>query len=156
MHQSRNRHVRIFAAGIGHIVRRCPSLFNARNDLPPDRIVRIFLARDQIEKMRRDGERELVAREQYSAPFFIRKLEMLVELGQRRDPVFELPFPIVPEFRRGAGPIARSKRDELFSILLPLGKSEHFRCVDGKVKGIKECVNPSATPLGHTPNPYGK
>ena len=91
--------------------------------------------------MRGDGERELVAGKQDPAPFFIRKVEMLLELSQRRDPVFELPFPIVPEFRRGAGPVARSKRDELFSILLSLGKSEHFRFVNGKLKGVKERVN---------------
>ena len=28
---------------------------------------------------------------------------MLLELGERSDPVFELPFPIVPEFRRAVG-----------------------------------------------------
>src|SRR2546423_14673733 len=91
--------------------------------------------------MRGDGERELVAGEQYSDSFFIRKFEMVLELSQRGVPVLELTFPVVPEFRRGAGPIARSKRDELFSILLSLAKSEHFNVVDGKVKVVNKRVN---------------
>ncbi len=125
MHQSRDRHVRIFAARIGHIVGRGPGFLDPRNHLAPDGIVRI-IARDQVKKVRGDGERQLVAGEQDAAPFFIRKFEVLLELGQRRDPVFELPFPIVPEFRRDPGPIAGCVRDELFSIHFPLGKSEHF------------------------------
>ena len=71
MHQSRHRHVRILAAGIGHVVRRRPRLFDPRNDLAPNRAIRI-VALDQVEKMRRDGERELGAGKQHAAPFFIR------------------------------------------------------------------------------------
>ena len=41
MHQSRHRHVRIFAAGIGHVVRRRPSFLDSRNHLTPDRVIRI-------------------------------------------------------------------------------------------------------------------
>ena len=71
MHQARHRHVRIFAARIGHIVRRRPGLFDPRNDLTPDRTIRI-IALDQVEKMRRDRESELGAGKQHAAPFFIR------------------------------------------------------------------------------------
>ena len=53
MDQARHRHVRIFAARVGHVVRRRPGFFDPRNHLAPDRIVRI-VARDQVEKMRRD------------------------------------------------------------------------------------------------------
>ena len=125
MHQSRHRHVRIFAARIGHVVRRRPRFFDPRNDLTPDRAIRI-IALDQIEKMRRDGERELRAGKQNAAAFFIRKFEMLLELGERSDPIFQLPFPIIPEFGRDIGPIARRMRDELFSIHFANGKSNHF------------------------------
>src|SRR5450432_3568233 len=58
MDQSRYRHVRILAAGIGHIIGRGPCLLDPRNDLTPDRAIRIF-AFDQVEKMRRDGEGKL-------------------------------------------------------------------------------------------------
>ena len=127
MDQSRHRHVRIFAARIDHVVRRRPGLFDPRNDLAPDRVVGPAIAgtREEIEEMRSNGEGELVARQQHAAPFFIREFEVLLELGQRSDPVLELPFPVVPEFRRGARPVTRRERNELFSILFSLGKSEH-------------------------------
>src|SRR5438132_5755435 len=102
MHQSRHRHVRILTTGIGHVVRGGPSLFNTRNDLPPDWIVWIFVARNEIKKMRSDGEREFVARKQNAAAFFIAKIDPAaagLELNERGDPVLELPFPIVPKFR---------------------------------------------------------
>ena len=76
--------------------------------------------------MRRDGERELVAGKQNAAAFLFAKIDMLLELSERRDPVFELPFPIVPEFGRDLGPIARRMRDELFPIALFCRKSDHF------------------------------
>ncbi len=53
MHQTRHRHVRILTAGIGHIVRRRPRLFDPRDDLAANRAIRI-VALDQVEKMRRD------------------------------------------------------------------------------------------------------
>src|SRR6266704_6029273 len=105
--------MRIFATRIGHVVRRCPCFFNPRNNLTPDRIVRI-IARDQIKKMRSDREREFVAREQHSAALLLAKIEMLFELSERSDPVFELPFPVVPELRANITPRTWRMRDELF------------------------------------------
>src|SRR6266536_6611920 len=109
MHKPRNRYMRTSAAWVGHVVRGCPRLLDPRNHLSPDRIVGI-IARDQIEKMRGDRQREFVSREQNAAAFFLAKVEVFFELSEGRDPVFELPFPIVPEFGRnpaGAGPKAR-------------------------------------------------
>ena len=91
--------------------------------------------------MRRDGERELRPGEQNAAAFFIRKLQVLLELGERGDAVFQLPFPIVPELRRNVRPIARRVRDELFSIHFARGKSEHFSFVERKVNGLNNRVN---------------
>src|SRR5207244_12873615 len=105
-------------------VRRRPSLFDPRNHLTPDRIVRIFLARNQIEKMRSDCEREFVAAQQNPASFFIAKIDILLELTQRSHPVLELPFPIVPKFAWHALPIAGCMGNELFSIAI--SKRLHF------------------------------
>jgi hypothetical protein len=106
MNQTRHRHVRIFAAWVSHVVGRRPGFLDPRHDLAPDRIVRI-ITRNQVEEMRRNGEREFVAREQDAAAFFLAKIEMPVELSERCDPVPELPFPIIPEFRRHLRPISR-------------------------------------------------
>ena len=119
MHEPWHRHVRIFTTWIGHVVRRRPRFLDPRNDLTPDRIVRISFSRNQIEKMGRDGERELIAGEQDAAAFFLAKIKMLLELSERRDPVFELPFPIGPKFRRHIRPITRRVREELFPIAIP-------------------------------------
>jgi hypothetical protein len=59
------------------------------------------------------------------APFLFAKIDMLLELSERSNPILELPFPIVPEFRGDIGPIARRVRDELFSIALS-SQSDHF------------------------------
>ena len=42
MNQARNGHMRIFTAWVSHVVWGRPTLFDARNDLAPDRIVRII------------------------------------------------------------------------------------------------------------------
>ena len=124
MHQSWDGHVRIFAAGIGHVVGRRPGFFDSRDNLSPDGIVRIFAARDQIEKVRRDCEREFVAGKEHAAAFFVAKIDMLLELSERRDPVLELPFPIIPKFGRDMRPVPGRIRHEFFSIAIP--KRLHF------------------------------
>jgi hypothetical protein len=51
---------------------------------------------------------------------------MLLELRQGGDAILELPFPVVPEFRRDVREIAGRHSDELFSVLFACGKSKHF------------------------------
>src|SRR5436190_21314858 len=51
---------------------------------------------------------------------------MFLELRERGNPVFKLPFPILPEFRRRIWPISGRVRDEVFSVPIPRGKSIHF------------------------------
>src|SRR2546423_8134394 len=106
---------------------RRPGFFNPRDDLSPDRIVRILVARNQIEKVRRNGERELVPGKQNSAAFFVAKIDSAaagLELSQRGNPVLELPLPIIPKFRCYAWPVTRHMRHELFSVTIP--KRFHF------------------------------
>ncbi len=59
MHQTRHRHVRVLPARDRHFVRRLPALLDARDDLAADRTIRIVLL-DQVEKVRRDRQRQLV------------------------------------------------------------------------------------------------
>jgi len=59
---------------------------------------------------------------------------MSLELGERRNAVFQLPFPIVPKFRRSpavAGPVAWRVGAERFFLLNSLGEIHHVRiCVE--------------------------
>src|SRR4029453_3785841 len=77
MHQTGHRHVRIFAARVSHVVLRCPRLFDPWNNLTSDWIVRI-VSRDEVEKVRRDGEGKLVAGKQNPAAFPFAKIDMLL------------------------------------------------------------------------------
>ena len=58
MHQPRHRHVRILTARVRHVVRRRPGFLDPRDDLAPDRTIRI-IAFDQVEKMWRHRQGEL-------------------------------------------------------------------------------------------------
>ena len=108
--------------------------------MPPDWIVRIG-ARDQIEKVRGDRKREFVAREQNAAALFLVKIDMLLELSERCYPIFELPFPIVPEFRRNIRPVAWRVRSELFPIPFSCRESNHCNFENEKVKSVNNRVN---------------
>ena len=77
-----------------------------------------------IEEVRRDCERQFIAGKEHATAFFVAKIDMLFELGERSNAVLELPFPIVPKFARHTGPKARCMRHELFSIAIP--KRFHF------------------------------
>ncbi len=126
MHEAGHRHVRILAARVRHVVGRFPALLDAGNDLAANRAIRIVLL-DQVEKMRRDRERELRSGEQDAVAFVIRQVEMLLQLRERGDAILELPFPVVPEFRRHVGPVTRRVGNEVFSVDFACGKSVHFR-----------------------------
>jgi hypothetical protein len=117
--------VRVLPARIGHVVRRGPGFLDPWDDLAPNRAIGV-VSLDQVKKMGRDGESELGAGEENAAAFFIRQLQVLLELGERRHPIFQLPFPVIPKLRRNVRPVARRMRDELFSIHFTRGKSEHF------------------------------
>ncbi len=115
MYQSRYRHVRIFAARIGHVVRGCPGLLDPRNDLTPDWILGIVL-RHEVKKVWRNRERQFVALEQNAATLLVTQLQVFFQLSQGGDPFLELPFPIVPKFLSCLRPIPWRVRDELFSV----------------------------------------
>jgi hypothetical protein len=65
---------------------------------------------------------------------------MLLELSERGDPVFELPFPIVPEFRHNIRPVAWCMRNELLPVPSFCRKSDHL-VVKKNVKIVNNRVN---------------
>ena len=91
--------MRIFTARVGHVVRRRPSLLDSRNDLTPDRIIRIVCGQ-QVEKVWSNGQREFIAGQQDAAAFLGAQFQMFLELCKSGNPILELPFPVVPKFRR--------------------------------------------------------
>src|SRR4051794_521330 len=126
MHQSRDRHMGILPTRIGHVVRRAPSLFDPRDHLSPDRIVWI-VPWDQIKEMRRDRESEFIAGKQNTGPFLFAQRQILLQLRQRRDAIFQLPFPVVPKFGANPVPIAWRVGAERLLLLNSFGEIHHFR-----------------------------
>ena len=109
--------MRIFAARIAHFPRRGVRFLDARNDLPADRA--IFIRRiNQVEKIRRDGERELGVR-QFRAGKFLRRErgQKSLQLLHRGDAVLELPAPVVPVGVGNVAPEAASGGLEFFQGL---------------------------------------
>ena len=117
--------MRIFAARVGHVVRRRPRFLDSRNDLAPDRVSRI-VCRQQVKKVWGNRQREFVTGQQNAAAFLGTQFQMFLELREGRNSVFELPLPIVPEFRSRVWPIPRRVRNEVFSVPILRGKSVHF------------------------------
>lgn len=96
MHQARHRRVRVFAARIGHFPRCRVGLLQPRDDLPTDGTM--FIRRiDQVEKIGRDGERQLVIG-QLRAGVFLRRQRghQPRQLFEPGDAVLKLPVPVVP------------------------------------------------------------
>jgi hypothetical protein len=73
-----------------------------------------------------NGQREFVTGEQNAAALLDTQCQMFLELRKRGNSVFELPFPIVPQFRGRVWPITRRVRNEGFSVPILRGKSVHF------------------------------
>ena len=109
MHQTLHRHVAVLAAGGAHFIGVFQGLLDARDYLAGNGAAGIFRV-DQIEIMRRDRHRQLVAGEQRAVPFFFGQRQMLLQLRKRSDAVFELPGGAVPVGGRNVliGPKARS------------------------------------------------
>ena len=95
MDDARHGHGAFFADGVLGFARGDIGLLDARDDLPADRAIRV-LGVDEVEEMRRDRQRELVRGEEAPFPLLLGEHEHLFQLGQRRDPVAQLPMPVVP------------------------------------------------------------
>ena|ERR1700730_1110388 len=111
MHKAWNWHVRVFAARVRHLDRRSIRFFQPRDNLSTNRAVRVFRV-NQVKKMGGDRKRELVAGQYDSSAFFARESDPPLELPQVRYSIFELPFPVAPEFGSNIGPEARREGKE--------------------------------------------
>ena len=96
MHESRHGRMRIFAARVAHFPRRGVRFLDARHHLLADR-AKLVRRVNEVEKIRRDGERELVVGE-FCARMFLRRErgQKLLQLLDRGDAVLHLPAPVVP------------------------------------------------------------
>jgi hypothetical protein len=90
-----------------------------------DRVIGI-VSRQQVKKVGRNGQREFIAGQQNAAAFLVAQFQMFLELREGGNSIFELPSPIVPEFRSCVWPITRRVRNEGFSVPILRGKSVHF------------------------------
>ena len=96
MHQAGHGRMRILAARVAHFPWRGAGFLDARNHLPADRAMLIRRV-NQVEKIRRDGQREPGVRELRAGEFLRRERgHQPPQLFRRRYPVFELPAPVVP------------------------------------------------------------
>lgn len=113
MDEARHWHVGIFAARIGHFRRIGVGFFDARDHLPANRAIGIG-GMDEVEKMGRDGSRELRASEQNARALFLAQSQVALDLLKRLHAVFQLPLRRIPVVGRDVltGPVARSVRDE--------------------------------------------
>ena len=117
MHQSGHRRMRIFAARIAHFPRRGVRFLDARDDLPADRAILIRRV-NQVEEIRRDGQRQLVVGQLRAGEFLRRqRRHQPLKLLDRGDAVLELPVPVVPVGIGNVGPKTPPRRAELLERL---------------------------------------
>ena len=95
----------VLAERVEHLAGGDHHLVAARDDMLAEGTVRI-VAVDQVEKIRRDREGQFLVGEE-AAGFFRRgERHVALQLLDGRDPVLELPGPILPVRRRNVGPKA--------------------------------------------------
>jgi hypothetical protein len=104
MHQSWYRHIAIFPAGVSHFERRRNGFLDPRDYLPPDGAIRVA-GIDEIEEVRSYRESKFVPGEKHTGPLFAGEIDFAGQLVESRDPIFELPFPVVPEIWIDLGPV---------------------------------------------------
>ena len=135
MDQPRHGHVAVLTAGIGHLVGRNEGFLQLGDNLPPDGAVRV-VAFDEVEKVRRDGQRQLAARYLDARAFAGRQDEMLLKLFEPGNPVLELPFPVVPLLGGHVGPVAGGQGSEGGGVTT--GRVERGRSGGGRRNGRRK------------------
>jgi len=93
----------VFAARVNEFAISGDGFLDAWDDLATDGAVRIG-AVNEVEEVRRDGEREFLAGQQDAFAFLGRKRQQRLQRLQRGDAMTELPAPIVPVRGRDVRP----------------------------------------------------
>src|SRR5690348_12735041 len=114
MNQARNWRMGILAARIGHFPGSGVGFFDARNDLPANGT--IFISRiDQVEKVWRDSERELVVGQSCAGKLlWCESRHEALKLLDGGDPMLKLPAPVVPIRIGNTAPKTAAGGTELF------------------------------------------
>ncbi len=117
MHQTRHGRMGVLAARIAHFPGGGMGFLQPRNDLAADGAILVRRI-DQVEEVRRDGQRELGIG-QLRAGVFLRRQggHQFLKLRQGGDTMFKLPLPTIPIRRRRLAPKAASGRMELFEFV---------------------------------------
>src|SRR6266446_3842984 len=97
-------HIAVLAARVGHFERRRNRFLDSRDHLPPNGAIWVR-GIDEIEEMRSYRESKFVPREEHAGPLFVGEIDFAGQLVESCDPIFELPFPVVPETRIDLGPV---------------------------------------------------
>ncbi len=115
MDEAGDGHVGVLAAGVGHFGRVFPGFFDAGDDLAADGAVRVGGV-DEVEVVGGDCHGQLIAGEEDAGAFFFGENEVLFELGEGGDAVFELPGGGIPLLLGDAGvfPVAETWAGEGF------------------------------------------
>ena len=96
MNQAWHWRVGIFTARIRHFPRRGIGLFDARDDLPSDGTILIGWI-NQVEKIRRDGQSQLVVGQRGTRKFLgCERGHQALQLFDARNSMLKLPAPIIP------------------------------------------------------------
>ena len=113
VHQPGHRRMRVLAARVAHLPRRHVRFLDPRDDLPANRAVLVGRV-NEIEEVRRDGQRQLVIGQRRPGDFLRRqRRHQPLKLFDRRNAVFELPMPIIPVGIGHVGPKPPPRRAEL-------------------------------------------
>ena len=95
MHETGHGRVLILPQRIQHLPRGNHHLIAPRNDLLANRAVRISPI-DEVEKIRRDRERELLFGEKTAGFLLWRQGQVTLQLLNRGQPILQLPRPVLP------------------------------------------------------------
>ena len=126
MHQARHRRMRVFAARVAHFPGGGERFLQARHHLAANRAILVRRI-NQIEKIGRDAQRQLVVGQLRAGQFLGRQRgQQRLQLFHRGDPVFHLPAPVVPvglPEPRAKTPARRKKRISRIDARWPEGGS---------------------------------
>ena len=95
MDEAGHRRMFVLTERVEHLPRGDDHLVATGDDLLADRAIRVVPV-DQVEKIRRDRQRQLLLGEEAARPFPGRQRHVALQLLDGREPVLQLPGPVPP------------------------------------------------------------